>query len=219
MALQQGSECFTKWTHMENGEVLTRRLHRIVLQTPDGDIRTIAGDGLPDSIVTSAGHARHGVNLARTLRWPKSSPDQTVKLVSPLPAEDGWWLSREARSRLARMRHALECSTRLDHIEDGPPRYRQVRRIEVYNDGGLYVFTGRSLPEFIGIATGQGFKGNHVAQILFSHDSVPDPDEEQSYSAAVPPAWPALRDVIHMAFGVAGFLLIRFLLNVIIAAA
>jgi hypothetical protein len=204
---------------VENGDVVTRRLHQIVMQTPDGDIRTITGDRLPDSILTTSGHARRGVNLARTLLLPKPSSDRPLKQVPRLPVKDGWWLSREARSRLARMRHAIECSTRLDHIENGPSLHRQVRRIEVQTRGRLYTFTGKSLPEFIGICTGQGFKGNHIAQFLFSCDSIPDVVQEQSYSAAVPLAWPGLRDVIHMVLGVAGFLMVRFFLNVIIGIA
>jgi hypothetical protein len=215
MALRQGSECFTKWTHVESGEVLTRRLHRIVLQTPDGDVKKITGDALPDSIQTWSGHTYHGVNLARTLLRPKSTAKRSSGQAPRLPTTDGWWLPREARSRLAALRHALECSTRLDHIENGPPLHRQIRRIEVQTGGKLYAFTGKSLPEFIGIGTGQGFKGNHVAQILLAHDSISDVVQEHSYFATAPVAWPELRDVMHVALGVAGFLVIRFLLNVI----
>jgi hypothetical protein len=215
MALRQGNECFTKWTHVESGQVVSRRLHRIVLQTPDGDVRTITGDKLPDSIQTWSGYTHRGVNLARALLSPKSAAKQVLKQAPRLPAEDGWWLTREARRRLAALRQALECSTRLDHIENGPPLHRQVRRIEVQTSGRLYTYTGKSLPVFIGIATGQGFKDNHVAQILLSHDSVSDAVQEQSYWSAAPAAWPELRDVVHIALGILGFLMIRFFLRLI----
>jgi hypothetical protein len=219
MALSQGDELYTKWTHVESGQVVSRRLHRIVLQTPDGDLNTITGERLPDSIQTWSGHTYHGVNLARTLLLPKSSPQRVLGQAPRLPATDGWWLTREARSRLAALRQALACSTRLDHIENGPPLHRQVRRIEVQTRGRLYVFRGKQMPEFIGICTGQGFKGNHVAQILLSYDSVSDGLQEYSVWSTAPAAWPELRDVMHMALGFAGFLMVRFLLNLIIGMA
>ena len=218
MALRQGSECYTKWTHVENGQVLSRRLHRIVLQTPDGDLKKITGDKLPDSIQTSAGHAYYGVNLARTLLSPKS-PELVPGQAPRLPATDGWWLTREARSRLAALRQVVECSTRLDHVENGPPMHRQVRRIEVQTHGRLYTFTGKQMPEFIGICTGQGFKGKHIAQILLSHDPGPEGLQEHSFWSPTTAAWPELRDVVHMALGPIGFLVMRFFLNLIVSAA
>jgi hypothetical protein len=216
MALRQGSECFTKWTHVESGQDVTRRLHRIVLQTPDGDVETITGDRLPDSIQTWSGHTYRGVNLAQTLLSPKSAPERVPGQAPRLPATDGWWLTREARSRLAALRQLLECSTRLDHLENGQPLHRQVRRVEVETRGWHLSFTGKSLPEFIGICTGQGFKGNHVATILLGHDSVFDGVQEHSYWCTAPAAWPELRDVVHMALGILGFLMIRFFLRLIV---
>jgi hypothetical protein len=215
MALHQGNECFTKWTHVESGQVVSRRLHRIVLQSSDGNVKTISGDRLPDWIKTSSEHVYCGLTLEQALDSSKEPCKRVLKQAPRLPAEDGWWLTREARRRLAALRQALECSTRLDHIENGPPLHRQVRRIEVQTTGRLYTYTGKSLPVFIGIATGQGFKDNHVAQILLSHDSVSDAVQEQSYWSAAPAAWPELRDVVHIALGILGFLMIRFFLRLI----
>ena len=161
MALRQGSECFTKWTHVENGQVLSRRLHRIVLQTPDGrpqdDYRRQAARLHPDLDGARLCRRESGAGLSSRRSLLPSGPWAGARL----PATDGWWLTREARSRLAALRQAIECSTRLDHVENGPPLHRQVRRIEVQTRGRLYVFKGKQLPEFIGVCTGQGYKGKH----------------------------------------------------------
>ena len=70
MALQQGSERFTKWTHVENGKVLTRRLHRMEVQARDGRMYVIKGDKLPDSIQTNCGQGYKGEHLAQILLHP-----------------------------------------------------------------------------------------------------------------------------------------------------
>lgn len=71
MALQQGTEHFTKWTHVENGKVLTRRLHRLEIQALDGRLYVIQGDRLPDYIQTSAGQGFKGEHLAQILLNPE----------------------------------------------------------------------------------------------------------------------------------------------------
>jgi hypothetical protein len=215
MALREGGECFTKWTHVERGKDLSRRLHRIVLQSPDGNVKTITGDDLPDSIKTSSEHVYFGVTIGQALDSSKLPSQRVLELALRLPALDGWWLPRKARSRLAAIRQAVESSTRLDHVENGPPMHRRVRRIEIQTRRGLFAFTGKLLPEYIGICTGPGFKGNHVATILCTDESAFHGIQGQSFPAAAPAAWPELRDVVHMALGLAGFLLIRFLLNLI----
>jgi uncharacterized Ntn-hydrolase superfamily protein len=219
MALRQGSECFTRWTHVENGQVVNRRLHQIDLQTHDGRLRTITGDKLPDFIQTCAGHGYVSANLAQVLLSPKALSQKVLKQVSQLPATSGWWQSRGARSRLAALRQTIECFTRLDHVENGQVLYRRVHRIEVQTDGRLYVLTGRQLPEFIGISTGQGHKGEHRAQILMSPDSLAGRVQKHSDWLLATDAWPGLRDVVHLALGVVAFLVIRFLLNLIISVA
>ena len=70
MALKQGSERFTKWTHMENGKVLARRLHRMEVQARDGRLYVITGDDLPDALLTNSGHGHKGEHLAQILINP-----------------------------------------------------------------------------------------------------------------------------------------------------
>jgi hypothetical protein len=48
MALRHADEHYTKWTHVENGKVLTRRLHRLEIQARDGRTYVIRGEKLPD---------------------------------------------------------------------------------------------------------------------------------------------------------------------------
>ena len=47
MAITQDKECYTKWTHVENGKVLVRRIHRIEVQARNGGLYTLRGDKLP----------------------------------------------------------------------------------------------------------------------------------------------------------------------------
>lgn len=219
MALRQGSECFTSWTHVENKQVVNRRLHRIDLQTPDGQVRTITGDKLPDFIQTCAGHGYTGKNLEQILLSSASRFQMSPKQVCPLPATAGWWLSRETKRRLAALRQTIACSTRLDHVENGKPLHRRVRRIEVYRNGILYVLTGSTLPEFIGVSTGEGHKGEHRAQVLMSPESLAEVLQRHTDRLPETDAWPRLRDVVHVALGVVGFLMVRFFLNMIISVA
>jgi len=219
MALRQGSECFTRWTHVENGHVMNRRLHRIDLQTRDGRLRVITGDKLPDFIQTCAGHGYTDANLVQILLFPKSLSRRVPKQGSRLPVTDCWWLSREARSQLAALRQTIESFTRLDHVENGQVLHRRLHRIEVQTGGRLCVLTGSKLPEFIGICTGQGHKGEHRAQILMSPESLAEGVQKHSDWLPATDAWPGLRDVVHLALGVVGFLVIRFLLNLIIGVA
>jgi hypothetical protein len=70
MALLQGTEHFTKWTHVENGKVFIRRLHRMEIQALDGRLYAITGEKLPDYIQTSCGQAYKGEHLAQILLRP-----------------------------------------------------------------------------------------------------------------------------------------------------
>ncbi len=67
MALKQGEETFTKWTHVENGKVLVRRIQRLEVQARDGRLYVITGADLPDFIQTNTGNGRKGDNLAQIL--------------------------------------------------------------------------------------------------------------------------------------------------------
>jgi len=85
MALQQGSERFTKWTHVENGKVLTRRLHRMEVQARDGRLYVIKGDELPDAIQTNCGTAYKGEHLAQILLHPGSITRRSLASRGPWP--------------------------------------------------------------------------------------------------------------------------------------
>jgi hypothetical protein len=89
MALQQGSERFTKWTHVENGKVLTRRLHRMEVQARDGRMYVIKGDELPDAIQTNCGAAYKGEHLAQILLNPNKINTRCYELGSGGPWPNG----------------------------------------------------------------------------------------------------------------------------------
>ena len=188
MALHQGSECFTKWTHVETGQVVIRRLHRIVLQTRHGGLVTITGDKLPDSVQTWTEHPYVGVDLSQVLCAAKSLSRRSKRKACQLPVTAHWWLPREAKRRLEALHQAIERSTRMDHVENEDVLHRQVRRIEVQTHGTLYSLTGNRLPEYIAIYTGLGFKGRHVAQILLRPGSVSDGLQKQPVWPPAPPA-------------------------------
>jgi len=78
MALQHGSEHYTKWTHVENGQVLSRRLHRMEIQARNGRLYIITGDKLPDFLQTCSGHGYKGRHVAQILL----SPDPHVPAVN-----------------------------------------------------------------------------------------------------------------------------------------
>lgn len=78
MALKHKEEHFTRWTHVENGQVLNRRLHRIEVQANDGRLYVIAGDRLPDFIQTCTGVGHKGTHLAQILLNPNRQPKGLV---------------------------------------------------------------------------------------------------------------------------------------------
>jgi len=73
MALNHGSDHYTKWMHMENGQVMVRRIHRMEVQDAKGRLHSICKNDLPEAIVTSTGDAQKGQHLARILLRPGSS--------------------------------------------------------------------------------------------------------------------------------------------------
>ncbi len=80
--------------------------------------------------------------------------------------------------------------------------------------GMLHIILKDDLPEVIHTSAGERFKGAHLAQILLNPKSIKKP---KPYTAAVANPFPALRDLGNMAFGVLGFLLVRFFLNLVAA--
>ena len=83
MALQHGSEYYTKWMHMENGQVMVRRIHRMEIQDALGRLNVIAKDQLPEAIVTTTGEANKGKHIARILLRPRS------RMFGDMPTFDG----------------------------------------------------------------------------------------------------------------------------------
>ena len=71
MALRQNEERFTSWTHLENGKVMNRRLHRLEIQARDGRLHIVTGDKLPEFIGTCAGHGHKGAHVAEILLAPE----------------------------------------------------------------------------------------------------------------------------------------------------
>jgi hypothetical protein len=55
MALKDGSVYYTKFTHVENGQMLVRRIHRLDVQAGDCRLYSVTGKDLPDGIIGFAG--------------------------------------------------------------------------------------------------------------------------------------------------------------------
>ena len=72
MALKQGNDSYTKWTHVENGNVMVRRIHRIEIQDRKGRLHVLSAETLPDFIQTSAGVGHKGKHMAQILFGPES---------------------------------------------------------------------------------------------------------------------------------------------------
>lgn len=89
MALHHGDEHYTKWMHIENGNMMVRRLHRIEIQARDGRLHVIRGEDLPDGFVTNTGHGYKGKHIAQILLRPHS----TRRL--PAPDVDYWPKARD----------------------------------------------------------------------------------------------------------------------------
>jgi len=94
MALKHGSEHFTRWTHVENGQVLNRRLHRIEIQARDGRMYVLQGASLPDFIQTCAGHGYKGVHIAQILLDPNAISEEKI----PSTAHVSWPAGRDVLS-------------------------------------------------------------------------------------------------------------------------
>lgn len=87
MALNHKGVHFTRWTHVENGNVMNRRLHRIEVQANDGRLHVITGDRLPDFIQTNAGNGHSGKHIAQILLDPNRRTSSVIALESgPWPA-------------------------------------------------------------------------------------------------------------------------------------
>ncbi len=72
MALRHGDEYFTIWTHLENGKVMHRRLHRLEIQDRCGYLNILTGDEMPQYIQTSAGQGYKGAHSGQVLLAPET---------------------------------------------------------------------------------------------------------------------------------------------------
>ena len=70
MALKHGEESFTMFTHVEDGKVLNRRIHRIEVQARDGRLYVLEGKQLPAFIQTNAGAGFKGQHVMQVLLKP-----------------------------------------------------------------------------------------------------------------------------------------------------
>lgn len=71
MAIEQEGKVFCKAVHHENGRVITRRIHEMVVQSVDGHTYRITGRGLPDSIALYCGESKDGKHFAEVLCDPR----------------------------------------------------------------------------------------------------------------------------------------------------
>lgn len=91
MALKTSKDeaSYTKWTHVENGKILVRRIHRIEVQARNGTLYTLRGQDLPDFIQTSAGEGYRGAHLAQILLNPETISQRTpytAPVANPFPS-------------------------------------------------------------------------------------------------------------------------------------
>lgn len=94
MAQKEGKERFTRWTHVENDNVLNRRLHRIEIQAKDGRLYVLKGEQLPDFIQTCTGQGHVGEHIAQILLHPK--PMTEPEPDEPPPKPPVWPTARDA---------------------------------------------------------------------------------------------------------------------------
>ena len=111
------------------------------------------------------------------------------------------------------IKHDKECYTKWTHVENGKVLVRRIHRIEVQaRNGGLYVLRGDKLPDFIQTSAGEGFKGEHLAQILLNPESI---SQRAPFTAPVANPWPTLRDFVNVGIGFLTFLMLRFTVSVL----
>ncbi len=89
MAIKHGSQYFTRFVHLENGNVLNRRIHRLEIQARDGRMYVVQGDKLPDFIQLSTGAGHQGEHVGQILLNP-----QAARLL-PSPETRPWPCGRD----------------------------------------------------------------------------------------------------------------------------
>ncbi len=87
MAIKRGQEYFTYCTHIENGDVFPRRIHRLEIRDAKGKTHILTGKQLPDLILTNAGHGHKGAHTGHILLG--SEPAEKAK--EKIERSDGAW--------------------------------------------------------------------------------------------------------------------------------
>ena len=67
MSTKQQEECYTHFTHLENGKVMNRHLHQLIVQDRRGQVHTLEGRYLPQAIVTFTGQSHKGLHIGEIL--------------------------------------------------------------------------------------------------------------------------------------------------------
>jgi hypothetical protein len=95
------------------------------------------------------------------------------------------------------LKEGKEHYTKFSFHESGRVTVRRIQRIELQDRlGQPWIFTGEDLPEEISVHTGDGYKGEHLLQILSNPQRVrPKVAEEGSGPL------PSGRDVVAMVIG------------------
>ena len=70
MGLMSGSENYCNVTHIENGRVMTRRIHQILVQAANGQLYTLTGKDMPDSISLYSSQSKQGQSAEILLKSP-----------------------------------------------------------------------------------------------------------------------------------------------------
>lgn len=70
MAIVSGGERHCRLTHIENGNVINRRIQTMVVQSPKGAIHSLSADQLPDAITLTCGIPKKGNSLEVLLGSP-----------------------------------------------------------------------------------------------------------------------------------------------------
>ena len=87
MSIKQQEECYTHFTHLENGKVMNRHLHQLIVQDRRGQVHTLEGRYLPQAIVTFTGQSHKGLHIGEILLGKRQY----------LPAEvSAWPTARDA---------------------------------------------------------------------------------------------------------------------------
>ena len=111
------------------------------------------------------------------------------------------------------IKQGSEAYTKWMHVENGRVLVRRIHRMEVQaHNGRLYVLRAENLPDYIGTFTGEGHKGEHLAQILLSPKTI---TRNTAYVAAETRSWPTFRDVVNVGMGFLLTVMLKFVVSVV----